>query len=195
MVGFAEQKSKLGHYQMFAQPNPDTDFGRMKLKQIAQFSDPVYVWANGYALEMVERADADATVARRIQSSIDHRIESLVRVTAHECAHRWLFLQGTMSRKSRRYGTARRGGSEHQTVWHEKELWKAFEAKRDELLEAWSKEPAKRAVKPKPSIKEQRAEAARQKLAEWTRKQKLAATKVRKYKQKVRYYERTLEVA
>jgi hypothetical protein len=141
---------------------------------------------------IVERSDAEQRLATAQQSSDDHRLKQLVSVTAHEVAHRMLYLNGSRTRKSRRWGTTSSGGSEQQTIWHEKQVWKKFEANRDELLAAWMKEPAKRQAKPKPSIQEQRAAKVQKKLAEWQRKLKLAQTKLKKYKQQARYYEKAI---
>jgi hypothetical protein len=116
----------------------------------------------------------------------------LVRVTAHELAHRMLWLEGSRTRFSRRYNRARRGSSEQQTIWFENMVLEKFQAKKDELLAAWLREPeravARAAVSKDPN--REKLEKARGDLARWQRKLKLAQTKVRKYKGRVTYYER-----
>lgn len=97
-----------------------------------------------------ERADAPAKLERLRADYSTARLNDLVRVTAHELAHRWLYLQGTRTRKSRRYGTVSGGGSEQQTVWFENEVMKAFKADRDALLAKWSAAPQPAPPHPSP---------------------------------------------
>jgi len=144
--------------------------------------DPVNVGGR-----IVEREQAADLLQQERSEGERAVLDSLVSTTAHELVHLWFYHQVSMTRRGRRSG-----GSERETCWHERQVMKKFRASRDELLTAWGKEPMKRAVKPRVSLQEKRAQAARKKLAEWTRKQRLAATKVKQYKAKVRYYDRAM---
>jgi len=136
---------------------------------------------------VVEREQATALLRQERIKLAEYVLDSLLGTTAHELVHLWLYRQRSQTRRG-----GGQGGSEQQTVWHEKRVMEKFEARRDELLAAWGQEPAKRPVKAKPSLREKRASAAQKKLAEWMRKQKLATTKVKQYKAKVRYYDRAM---
>jgi len=109
------------------------------------------------------------------------RINALVHVTAHEIIHLWLH-----------WTELKWKAQERKTEWHAKRVKEKFLANREALLAAWRKEPKRRPKKSPPTLQERRAVYAQKKLAEWTRKHKLAATKIKQYKAKVRYYERAL---
>jgi hypothetical protein len=109
------------------------------------------------------------------------RVNSLVHVTAHEIIHLWLHRTEGKSE-----------AQEKKTERHAKRVKEQFLANRDALLKEWSAPPAEKPKQPQPSLQERRAAAAQKKLVEWTRKQKLASTKVKQYRRKVRYYERAL---
>lgn len=144
--------------------------------------DPVNVGGR-----VVEREQATALLRQERIKVAEYVLDSLLGTTAHELLHLWLYHQGSQTRR----GEAA-GGSEQQTCWHGKRVMKKFRARRDELLAVWAQKPANRPAKVKASLQEKRATAARTKLAEWTRKQKLATTKVKQYKAKVRYYDKAL---
>ena len=93
----------------------------------------------------------------------------------------------------------RHGGSEHNTEALTKIVMDAFDADRERLLAEWAAEPARSAATStaptfkdtlRASIVERRAAKAQADLERWQRKLKLAQGKVRKYKARVRYYER-----
>jgi hypothetical protein len=65
-----------------------------------------------------------------------------------------------------------------------------FRKARVELLAAWSTPLAERAAKPQPTAVERRAAKVTSDLDRWQRKLKLAQTKIRKLKQRAKYYER-----
>lgn len=109
----------------------------------------------------------------------NHRIEVLVVTTAHELAHIEQFWR-VGPRQSR---------LERVTEGQAYRLLTAFRANRESLLAAWNEPPAPRA-KATVSIIDRRAEKAADDLARWQRKAKLAQTKIRKLKARVRYYER-----
>lgn len=119
------------------------------------------------------------------------RLVELIKVTGHEVFHLKADQDGI---RSRRFGRSS-GSSEHQTEWHERRIYEAFEANRESLLAEWNEPPAARAKKPKPSIVEQRAAKVQADLDRWTRKLKLAQTKCKKLKAKARYYERSAAVS
>lgn len=124
---------------------------------------------------------------------LEKRIDFLVRVTAHECAHLMLSRFGRSMPKDAQKPHGRRklvhGGSEQQTEWHEKKLMALFEANRDALLAAWNEPVAERAKTTIP-ISEKRQAKVLSDLERWNRKLKLAQTKIRKLKKRAAYYER-----
>lgn len=70
-------------------------------------------------------------------------------------------------------------------------LFKRYRSKRNNYEPLFSMPPPRRkpVVSAKPlTLVERRAVAAKAKVVEWQRKQKLAATKVRQYRKKVSYY-------
>jgi alkyl hydroperoxide reductase subunit AhpF len=111
---------------------------------------------------------------------IADRVEALVAITAHEVEHIHQFRTGKMNKIA--------GRVEAHTRAVEVRVLRAFRAARETLLAEWSVEPV-RIEKPKASIKERRASKAADDLARWQRKLKLAQTKVRKLKVRVRYYD------
>lgn len=156
--------------------------------------DPVYVETrnpNNYGCRRhyCERAAAAREMQLMELEWPEKRMRDLVRVTGHECAHRHLHLQGSRTRKSRRFGTTSTGGSEQQTKWFEHQIIDSFAANRATLIADWSREQ-RRTAKPKASRQEQNAAKAADALFRWQRKLKLAQTKVRQYRSKVRRYER-----
>lgn len=117
-------------------------------------------------------------------------VDELVRVTAHEVAHRMLGIGGNRSRKSRRYHNhISSGGSEAQTVHFERKVMEAFIGNKAALLAEWEA-PPQRTAKPVQGITERRSEKANRDLERWQRKLKVATNKVRKLRIRVRYYER-----
>lgn len=120
--------------------------------------------------------------SRRIVCSCNN-VSDLVAVTTHELFHQHAHDAGIATRRSGE------GSSEPQTRWHEERAREAFHADEARLLAEWNAEP-KRPAKPKPSVTEARAAKAVAALERWQRKLKLAQTKIRKLKARVRYYER-----
>ena len=115
----------------------------------------------------------------------EHRVRTLVDVTAHELAHLDNYVAGNRSRQGGGWG-----GSERWTQHKADLVMQVFEKRPDELIAAWSKEPAVRCTAPKKPLVEQRAEHARKMLTTWNRKLKLAKTKQKHWAAKVRYYEK-----
>lgn len=113
------------------------------------------------------------------------RLEALISVTAHELGHLVQHAEGRLRKLRQTRQT------ESSARFFEVQALRAFRADREVLLAAWSIEPVKES-KPKPSIQEQRFAKVATALERWQRKAKLAATKVRMYKQKVRYYEHAI---
>lgn len=119
--------------------------------------------------------------------SFADRTEALVAITAHEVYH--LAAHFVDEHKQRTRGDGRHhGSSEQRTRAEEVRVLRLFRANRESLIAAWSEPPVTREVA-KPSIQEKRAEKALADLERWQRKAKLAATKIRKLKARVRYYE------
>lgn len=129
-------------------------------------------------------------------------VDNLVSVTAHELAH---IEQSYRARRTGHHGPRayRRpmidGGSEYDTRRFERRTLEAFKAERETLLAKWNAGAEIPAARPRAerlaARVEQRAEKAEKMLAAWQRKAKLAAGKIRKYKQRVAYYQRRSAVA
>ncbi|MCI0539593.1 MAG: hypothetical protein L0Z50_30655 [Verrucomicrobiales bacterium] len=117
------------------------------------------------------------------QNGIADRLECLVWVTAHEIAH-------CLQADTKTRGGGGGGGSEICTEWFAKPVLEKFRQCRDALLAEWNEPPAIPARSPKPTVKERRRAKSVNDLTKWQRKLKLAQTKVRKLKVRVRYYER-----
>lgn len=138
----------------------------------------------------VSQHDADFPCRTRkhftgAQELIADRVEALVKVTAHEIAHLEAYRRRS---RSRRGGGG--GGSEQLTDQVAFTVLRKFRRHRGEL-ESWWREPvAERPTKRRTTAQERRAKIAEMRLAEWARRAKLAATKVRKYKRQVAYYQR-----
>lgn len=120
----------------------------------------------------------DFTAFGVLHPGYNNRVEALVAITAHELQHLAQFRRGLVS-----------GNLEPECVWAETRVLKAFRANCLQLFAQWNETPDVKA-KPAASIVEKRAAKAAAALAQWQRKLKLAQTKVRKYKQRVGYYER-----
>ena len=106
-------------------------------------------------------------------------IEHLVSLTAHELWHLVQYMHRRRTNEAQNERVA-------LTVLNE------FRLHRDELLAEWSDEPAQRKAKPKLSVVDRRAVKVQAALDRWTKKLKLAQTKVKKLKAKARYYERKM---
>jgi hypothetical protein len=115
------------------------------------------------------------------------RLEALVGVTGHELAHLQQYQEG-----------GNRLINEKGARWEEVRVLEAFRADRENLLAEWSKgkpiECVRRKAKPVESAAD-RALKAEVMLEKWQRRLKLAQTKVKTYRRKVRYYERSLKPA
>lgn len=120
--------------------------------------------------------------------SFSDRIECLVAVTAHEAYHIAAHVGGE---RTRGYGTRhnRSGSSERTTCLEEMRVLRLFRANREQLLAEWGEAPEV-AARPVIPIQEKRAAKARTDLDRWTRKLRLAQTKVRKLKARAAYYGR-----
>lgn len=115
---------------------------------------------------------------------IQDRTEAVVAITAHELTH----LQDYDSEKDRIGNPAfTRGPGERRTMYNERRVLELFRQSREALVAEWSQAPTE---KPAVPLVERRAAKALADLERWQRKLKLAQTKVRKLKTRVRYYER-----
>ncbi len=109
------------------------------------------------------------------------KIENLVSVTAHELQH--LVMWHDVGHQGTRH--------EIGTVAQQNRVLELFRTKRDELLSIWSVKPEKSAASaPQKSPVEKRHEKAAADLIRWSKKLKLAQTKVKKLKSKVARYEK-----
>lgn len=116
-----------------------------------------------------------------IHPALADQVEGLVSTTAHELYHLWQFRQCNPNLKKLEPGA----------IFGETLVLKIFRDNRDELMTKWERQPECKAAKAPPPLTEKRAEKASVDLRKWMKKLKLAQTKVKKYKQKVAYYERT----
>ena len=107
------------------------------------------------------------------------RVEGLVAVTAHELWHLVQFRE-----------KVNRRGMERRAVFMERTLLDKFRGDRPALLAAWELPPKQRPKAPQLTRKEANAKRAADSLERWERKLKLAKTKVRNLKAKVRRYDR-----
>ncbi len=116
------------------------------------------------------------------------RLEALVAVAAHEIYH--LAAHFVEEHRQRTRGSGRHfASSERHTRVEEVRVLRLFRANREALVAEWNTAPASPA-KPAVPVQERRAAKAANDLARWQRKFKLAQTKIRKLKVRVRYYER-----
>ena len=99
------------------------------------------------------------------------RLAGLVAVTVHECAH-----------------IIHQSSDEGMTRTWERKAIEAFEANRDALLAEWT--PAPRKTTPKRTRAQQNEKKARENLARWESKLKRAKNATKKWRNKVRYYDR-----
>jgi hypothetical protein len=127
----------------------------------------------------------------KIEKTLDERTNSLVRVTAHECAHLMLSCFGRTisvdSQKPHGRRLLRNGGSEQQTTWHENKLMELFLANRAALIAEWNDQPkVSQQESAVVSLADKRQAKAQAALDRWEKKLALAKTKVRKYQRQVR---------
>lgn len=115
---------------------------------------------------------------------LSDRLEALIVITAHELAH---LHQYAVPGRSRLLKQQR--NTEHDARWHSIQALRAFRANRDALVAEWSAEPVK-VERPKPSKQQANCDKAADALDRWQRKLKLAQTKCKLYRGKVRRYER-----
>lgn len=116
------------------------------------------------------------------------RMECLVAVTAHECFHVAAECRESEHyQRTRGYGSGR-GSSESVTCREEMRILRLFRASRDALISEWTIAPQRQEQSLPIQVK--RMNKACDDLALWTRKLKLAQTKVRKLKTRVAYYAR-----
>jgi hypothetical protein len=116
-------------------------------------------------------------------AAIADRLEALIVITAHELTH--------LHQYDGRIGKLKSNGqTEADARWHSIKALESFRVNREALLAEWSLPLAERPAKPSTSVQEKRAAKAQADLDRWQRKLKLAQTKIRKLKQRVRYYDR-----
>ena len=119
----------------------------------------------------------EALNVRLSDAYMQRRFKWFAEITAHEIAHLYVYWE---------HGSV----SESEVEAQGKLIAADFEADADALLKAWSKEPVKRESKPKPTATEKRENSNRALLKKWESKMKAAQNKVKKYRAKVRYYDR-----
>ena len=112
-----------------------------------------------------------------ITATLGNRTDALILVLAHELCH--------LRQHARREFEERELGAEGEAVL----ILDDFRKDREALEAAWRQIPVRKA-KVKPPLVEARELHARELLTKWERKLKAAQNKVKKYRGKVRYYER-----
>ena len=132
-------------------------------------------------IDKAERFPYEHKTANRKDLTLADQVECLVFITAHEVAH-------VYQRKVRR-GVSY-GGRERQTDWHALKVLDAFREQRDDLLSDWERPGRESKTVKIVSIVEQRRAKIEGHLASWQRKLKLAQTKVKLYRKRLRGYER-----
>ena len=116
---------------------------------------------------------------------LQDREDCLVYITLHELAHLLQYTQGSRTRS-----IVGQGGSEMSTDWHVKPVMEAWQRDRQQLLTGWVLPPVSACRAPVQSRAQVREARVLRALGRWQIKLRLAQTKVRKLKLKVRYYER-----
>ena len=112
-----------------------------------------------------------------ITATIENRTEALILVLTHEICHLRQMSRGELEQMEL--------GAEGEAAL----ILEDFRKDREALESAWRKVPERKA-KPKPPLVESREIHARDLLTKWERNLKAAQNKVKKYRAKVRYYER-----
>ena len=119
----------------------------------------------------------EALDVRLSDTRIQRRFKWFAEIVAHEIAHLYVYWK---------YGSV----SEAEVAAQGKLIAADFEADANALLASWSKEPARHESKPKPTAAERRENGNRELLAKWERKLKAAQNKIKKYRTKVRSYDK-----
>lgn len=160
-----------------------------------KYDDPVSIATNAGGGVMVgERADMLEKAESLRLNDPENRLLTLVKITAHEIAHRMNYLEESRTRgvgtRGLRPGQRRMvsGGSEKNTNMYERKLLAAFTADQSRLIEAWLPEPKR--PEPKMSRQERNERSVRDRLAKWERKLKTSQRKCRELRAKARYYDR-----
>lgn len=118
------------------------------------------------------------------RQSIADKTEGIVVITAHELAHLHQYLFKRSRKLKKKWGATENDAE--LIAWR---VLRAFRDDRKSLEEAWNSLPT---IKPVVSLQERRAAKAMAALNSWEQKAKLAKTKVKKYRQQVKYYEPAL---
>ncbi|KKN12232.1 hypothetical protein LCGC14_1018490 [marine sediment metagenome] len=140
-------------------------------------SSPAGKWGSGRAWLRSRRILVNVPREDNLDGSVFSATNATVEITAHEIAHLYVYWK---------YGSV----SEAEVREQGKLIVDDFAVNKDALLAAWAKEPAKRESKPKPAAAEKREGSNRALLKKWESKLKAAQNKVKKYRAKVRYYDR-----
>lgn len=162
------------------------EFKRIKNCRRESYSGTAFLFERRIAVRLGEEFPSRAKIRRiGVCEVLADQMEGLVYVTAHELAH--------LEQYKREVGTRGRGyigGSELNTDQIAFPVLRTFRAQREVLLAKWNEAQVEPETKPVVSVVEKRAHKAQVMLEQWTKKLKLAQTKIKKYRTKVRYYER-----
>lgn len=105
------------------------------------------------------------------------QVEALVHITAHELEHLCQYRERSTTR-------------EQATEIAALAVLDTFREHRQRLWDEWSRPPARKPLAPRLSVADKRFASAIAGLERWSARLKLASTKVKKYRRRVRYYER-----
>ena len=111
------------------------------------------------------------------------RMEALVAITAHEVEHICQHAEGRLATLHKNRST------ERITRVHEVRCLRLFRANREALLAKWSKESTRKPVR-KLTVSEKNEANARKRFEQWERRAASAQRMVKKYRERVRYYDR-----
>ena len=120
-----------------------------------------------------------------LQETIADQVEAVVMVTAHELAHHEQYICGSKTRQS-----GNPGGAERLTDIQAFRVLRTFREQREQLLAEWYVEPATKPEVVKPDLNQEKIKHFEILLARWNKKLKTAQTKIRKYRTKIKYYEK-----
>jgi hypothetical protein len=162
---------------------PAAQLRRIRFTNMTRGASRGRAWSSGRLLVRIGKESAfptqDWQYGGATVKGYATRMEGLVSVTAHEVFHlvQW-------------HDSARRphARKEMGCVWGGNLLMEKFRAQRGELMAEWCR-PVAVAERPQVSVLDRRALKAQSDLDRWTRKLKLAQTKVRKLRQRVHYYD------
>lgn len=120
-----------------------------------------------------------------IVRTMSDKTECLINITAHELRHVAAELDNERTRRRPECGS-----SERLTEMAAQKILETFRSNRESLLAEWNQPLIQREQKLRPDRVVLKLAQTQEMLNQWNRRLKLAQTKCRKYKIRMRYYER-----